>query len=304
MDVEALAALAAVRSQGGVTRAAAVLHVSPSAVSQRLAALARAAGTPLTEREGRRLRLTAAGEALADAAVDVAAALERARAAAAGALASPTGVVHVSAFASGGELLLPGLLTRLAGRPGVEVRCSDEDVALDAFAPLTDRLDVVVAHRPEGVPAWTARPAEVLTTPLLREPLDVAVPLHHPLADRGVLTPADVVGEPWVGVREGFPVAAVLHAVAGADGPPRVTHRVNDFHVVLALVAAGHGLSLLPRYTCGHHPGVRLVPLRGVRAGRLVEALVRVDKAERPLVRLVLDELVALAAEVRAAHEG
>ncbi|MEJ5867656.1 LysR family transcriptional regulator [Pseudokineococcus sp. 5B2Z-1] len=298
MDVDALAALAAVRSQGGVTRAAAVLHVSPSAVSQRLAALTRAAGTPLTERDGRGLHLTPAGEALADAAVDVAAALERARTAAGAALARPTGVVRVSAFASGAELLLPGLLARLRRHPGVEVQCSDEDVALDAFAPLTDRLDVVIAHRPDGEPAWTARPAQVRTTTLMREPLDVAVPLDHPLADRDAVSPRDLVDEPWIAVREGFPVAPVLHAVAGRHGPARIVQRVNDFHVVLALVAAGHGLSLLPRHTCGSHPGVRLLPLTGVRAGRLVDALVRPDKAERPLVRLVLDELVELAREV------
>ncbi|WP_299036143.1 LysR family transcriptional regulator [uncultured Pseudokineococcus sp.] len=298
MDVDALAALAALRSQGGVTRAAAVLHVSPSAVSQRLAALARAAGTPLTERDGRRLRLTPAGEALADAAVDVAAALERARTAARASLDRPTGLVRVSAFSSGAELLLPGLLTRLARFPGVEVACSDEDVALDAFAALTDRLDVVIAHRPESDPAWTALPAQVRTTPLLREPLDVAVPLDHPLADRASVTPRDLVDEPWIAVREGFPVAHVSQAVGGSHGPQRVVQRINDFHVVLALVAAGHGISLLPRYTCGSHPGVRLLPLTGVRAGRLVDALVRPDKAERPLVRLVLGELAALAAEL------
>ncbi|MEJ5913660.1 LysR family transcriptional regulator [Pseudokineococcus sp. 1T1Z-3] len=298
MDVDALAALAAVRSQGGVTKAAAVLHVSPSAVSQRLAALTRAAGTPLTERDGRRLRLTPAGHALADAALDVAASLERARTAARDVLARPSGVVRVSAFSSGAELLLPGLLTRLARFPDVVVECSDEDVALEDFAALTDRLDVVIAHRPETQPAWTAHPRQVRTRTLLREPLDVAVPTTHPLAARESLTPDDLLDEPWIAVREGFPVAAVLHAVAGQHAPARIVHRVNDFHVVLSLVAAGHGLSLLPRHTCGHHPDVRLLPLTGVRAGRLVDALVRPDKAERPLVRLVLDELGDLAREV------
>ncbi|HJX45454.1 MAG TPA: LysR family transcriptional regulator, partial [Geodermatophilus sp.] len=77
MDVRALETLRAVRSQGGVVAAAAVLHLTPSAVSQQLAALSREAGVALTERVGRGLRLTAAGDALADAAVDVAVAVER-----------------------------------------------------------------------------------------------------------------------------------------------------------------------------------------------------------------------------------
>ncbi|WP_109774963.1 LysR family transcriptional regulator [Quadrisphaera granulorum] len=310
MDVRALEALRAVRSQGGVTRAAAVLHLTPSAVSQHLASLTRQAGVPLTERVGRGLRLTPAGLALADAADDVAVALERARTAVLDAHQAPTGPVRVSAFSSGAELLLPGLLTRLEGS-GVEVECTDEDVPLDDFAPLTDRIDVVIAHRPEGELAWSAPGASagVRVVPLLREPLDVAVPVGHPLelsarADGGVRH-ADLAGQRWIAVKEGFPVGEVLRAVlAGGpvDGePPRVVSRINDFHVVLELVAARHGLSLLPRYTCGRHPGVRLLPLLDVRAGRQIDALVRADTAERPVVRRVLSELTALARKLAGA---
>src|ERR671916_295627 len=113
MDVRALETLRTVRSQGGVGAAAAVLHLTPSAVSQQLAALGRDAGVVLTERVGRGLRLTAAGDGLADAAGDVAVAIERARAACDAFLGSPVGVVDVSAFQSGAQLLLPGLLTRV-----------------------------------------------------------------------------------------------------------------------------------------------------------------------------------------------
>ncbi len=293
MDPRSLEALRAVRSQGGVTSAAAVLHLTPSAVSQHLASLARQTGVPLTERVGRGLRLTAAGTALAAAADDVAVALERARTAVRDAREAPTGLVRVSAFSSGAELLLPGLLTRLAGT-GVEVEYTDEDVPLDDFAPLTDRVDVVVAHRPEDVPAWTGAPG-IRVVPLAREPLDVAVPLDHPLAGSATASAADLVDERWISVQEGFPVADVLRAVMAGAGAPRVVARINDFHVVLELVAAGHGVALLPRHTCGRHPGVRLVPLAGVRAGRWVEALVRTDRAERPVIRRVLDELVATA---------
>jgi DNA-binding transcriptional LysR family regulator len=117
MELRQLQALGAVRAQGGVTAAAAVLHLTPSAVSQQLAALQRDVGVPLTQQVGRRLRLTPAGEPLADAAVDVAVAMERARSACAAYLDRPTGTVRVSAFQSGAELLLPGLLSR-APAPG------------------------------------------------------------------------------------------------------------------------------------------------------------------------------------------
>jgi DNA-binding transcriptional LysR family regulator len=299
MDVGALETLRVVRAQGGVTAAAAVLHLTPSAVSQQLAALGRTMGVPVTERVGRGVRLTPAGDALADAAVDVGVAVERARAACQAFLSRPVGLVRVSAFQSAAQLLLPGLLTRVAQDDGISLHCSDEDVAQDDFAALTDRVDIVIAHRPDDEGAWAATGRGLRVVPLLREPLDVAVPVDHPLARRGEVRPGDLVDQDWIAVREGFPVATVLAAVAArSDSSPRIVHRINDFHVVEALVAAGHGISLLPRYTGGGHPGVRLLRLSGVRAGRRIDALLRPDHAERLVVRAVLDELVALAVDI------
>lgn len=301
MDPRQLETLRTVGTQGGVTAAAAVLHLTPSAVSQQVALLQREVGVPLTERVGRGLRLTAPGEALAEAAVDVAVALERARAACDEFLVRPQGVVRVSAFQSGAQLLLPALLTRIAAIEGITLECTDEDVAQDDFVGLTDRMDVVVAHRPDDGLGWAGGRA-VQVVPLLREPLDVAVPLDHPLAERTEVRPDDLRHLPWIAVREGFPVATVLGAVAASSGSaPRIVHRVNDFHVVEALVEAGHGVSLLPRYTFGGGARVRLVPLAGVRAGRRIDALLRRDRAERLVVRRVLDELRALAVDIDTA---
>lgn len=294
MDVRALETLRTVHTQGGITAAALVLHLTPSAVSQQVAVLTREMGVPLTERAGRGIRLTPAGQALAEAAVDVAVAVERARAACAAFAERPVGTVRVSAFQSAAQLLLPGLLDRVAGLDGVTVECSDEDVAQADFPALTDRVDIVIAHRPDDDAGW--RDTGLRVVPLLREPLDVAVPAGHRLAGRREVQPADLVDEDWIAVKVGFPVAQVLDAVAAGSGAlPRIVHRINDFDVVEALVAAGHGISLLPRHTAGRRPGVRLVPLAGVRAGRRVDALVRPDHAERLVVRRVLDELVALA---------
>ena len=303
MDVRALETLRTVRSQGGVTAAAAVLHLTPSAVSQQVAALSRELGVPLTERVGRGVRLTLAGEPLADAAVDVAVAVERARSACAAFSRRPVGTVRVSAFQSAAQLLLPELLTRVATWDGVHLECSDEDVAQADFPALTDRVDVVVAHRPDEGPGWQDTGLRVV--PLFREPLDVAVPVGHRLAGQGEVRPEDLVDEDWITVKVGFPIAPALDAVASRSGAaPRVVHRINDFNVIETLVAAGHGISLLPRHTAGRQPGVRLVPLAGVRAGRRVDALLRPDHAERLVVRRVLDELVALAGDLGTSVSG
>ena len=113
------------------------------------------------------------------------------------------------------------------------LECADEDVAQEDFAALTDRIDIVVAHRPEDAPGWPG----VRVVPLLREPLDVAVPLDHPLASRASVAPVPTSRTPtWISVREGFPIASLVIEVAARSGTaPRIVHRVNDFHVAEAL---------------------------------------------------------------------
>lgn len=304
MDLRQLEAVREVVATGSVTAAAAVLHCTPSAVSQQLRIAERLAGTALVERDGRGVRPTAAGRALAARAVDVAVAVERAKEAVADHAARPTGTVRVSAFQSAGELLFPRLLAAVDRHAGVEVECVENDVAQDAFVPLTAQADIVIAHRPVRSASFTDPGLTV--TRLLREPLDVALPPGHPLAARDELGAADLAHEAWITVHDGYPIAGVVQELAARSGSVlTVRHRINDFHVTEAMVAAGQGIALLPRYAVGARPGARIVlrPLRGLRPGRFIEALVRADRGERRVVRTVLQELRDQAAAVVTAHE-
>jgi DNA-binding transcriptional LysR family regulator len=104
-------------------------------------------------------------------------------------------------------------------------------------------------------------------------------------------------------VEVGWAVDDILRTLAVRTGhTPRVVQRINDFSVTAELVAAGHGIALLPRYSTADRRGRRLVrrPLAGMRAARLVEAVLRTSTAERPAVATVLDALRAEAAAVTA----
>ena len=81
-----------------------------------------------------------------------------------------------------------------------------------------DRPDGRRRRAPARRRAGVGRRRAVQVVPLLREPLDVAVPLDHPLAQRTEVRPDDLRDLPWIAVREGFPVATVLGAVGGALG--------------------------------------------------------------------------------------
>jgi DNA-binding transcriptional LysR family regulator len=298
-DVALLSVLRELAERGSVTAVAAATHRTPSAVSQQLRTLQRQAGVPLVERVGRGVRLTESGRVLAGLAGGVATALAAVDAAWDDHLGGAGGTVDLAVFPSAAELLLPGLLTRMRAHPEIDLVLSDVDVDQEGFAPLTADHDVVVGHRPDG--ALPADRAAVETVPLLREPLDVALPLDHPLADRDRIGIEDVVGETWIGVPAAYPIDRVLIAIADAsDAPPEVAYRTIHLPVIEALVAAGHGIALVPRYTSRTRaPGrFRMATLADVRAGRRIEALARPDRAVRPAVRTVLEALVAEATAV------
>lgn len=301
MDVQRLRVLRELADRGSVAAVATALSFTPSAISQQLKALAVEVGLPLTEPAGRGLRLTDAGRALAVEAEEVLSALARADAMVERLRTTPRGEVRMALFPSGARMMLAGVLARLDDVPEIDLRCRDVDMTPADVPALTADFDVVVTHRDETAPAPATERRQVVR--LLREPLDVVLPPRHPLARRRTLRLEELAGEAWISVEVGWPVDDVLRSLAMRTGAtPRVVHRINDFSVTEQLVAAGRGIALLPRYSTDDRRGRRLVrrPLAGVRAARLVEAVVRTSAAERPAVRTVLDALLAEAAVVVA----
>ncbi|MGW2379473.1 LysR family transcriptional regulator [Streptomyces sp. NPDC001658] len=289
MDERQLRILRELGELGSVTAVADALLVTPSAISQQLRLLQRSMPVPLTERDGRRLVLTDAGQALAGAAIEVESALARARHTVEEFVARPDGEVSLAAFHSAGAAFFPLLLRALAGPGHPVLALADEDVVQDDFPRLTREYDLVLAHRLDHASAW---PETVAATTLLREPLDVAMPVDHPLAARRRVTPRDVADEPWITVHDGFPVMATVEAIAAAAGRRlHLAHRINEFAVAAEAVAAGGGLALMPRWTSRRHPALVLRPLSGVQARRHIDALYRPERTARKAVRSVLTEL-------------
>ncbi|GAA1782214.1 LysR family transcriptional regulator [Leucobacter iarius] len=289
MELRQLEVLRELEALGSVTAVAEMMHVTPSAVSQQIAALQREFRTPLTRRQGRALALTEAGRALARAGVDVVEAMAAARHAVEDFEQSSTGAVTLSGFHSVGQALYGRVLAELEALPErPELHLSDEDVSQEEFPALTAHHDLVLAHRLEHSPPW---PADGLTVlPLAQEPIDVALAVGHPLASRSALSPADVAGERWVTSRGGFSPDDLLGSVAAlADRPLTVAHRINDYGSVASVVAAGGAIGLVPRYTVGRAAeGLALRPLSGISATRRIDVLTRPENLHRRSVQLVV----------------
>src|SRR4051812_23391616 len=126
IDVRKLRLLRELRARGTVGAVAEALSFTPSAVSQQLAQLQREAGVPLTERVGRRLRLTDAGHRLADHAEALLERLEVAESELQSAAGAVRGPLRVAALQTPLMSIVPAALRLLRERhPGLRIELSE-----------------------------------------------------------------------------------------------------------------------------------------------------------------------------------
>lgn len=290
MDVKRLRILREFADRQSVGAVADAMHMTPSAVSQQLKVLAREAGVELLEQDGRRIRLTAAGQALVLRADEVIAAVDRAHEEMAS-YRTGNALVRLAMFPSGASLLLPAVL-HCAADAGIDIEAAHLDVGYTDAPPKLAEYGVVVTHRDERTPSVTL--PRVRVTELMREPLDVIVSLDSTLAERDSVAVSELADCDWISVEGGFPVDDVLLSISAITGvAPRVTQRMLDFTTIEALVAAGHGIALMPRFAV-RHPRVKRLELKGVRAARVYEALTR------PRARGAVGTVVALLVDAGA----
>ncbi len=299
MEIHQLEMLRELGALGSVKAVAETLLVTPSAVSQQLAALQKTVEVPLTRKEGRNLVLTEAGQVLADAGAAVVSAMADAKMAIGAYHGSPVAPVTLSGFHSAGQALFAPLARLLNGPGQPRILLSDEDVAQQDFPALTARYDLVLAPRMDHSPRWPE--ARVAVIPLAHEPLDVALPAGHRLAGQRAVTADDVVGEPWVTSRAGYSPADVLSAVAAVSSRElNIVHRINDYSTVAALVAAGGVIGLLPRHTARPvlNPDIVLRPLEGISTRRRIDLLARPENLKRTSVMMVCEALQTIMTDL------
>ena len=299
IDVRKLAVLRELHRCGTVTAAAAALHLTPSAVSQQLAALARQTGTPLVETSGRRLALTGAGLVLVHHAEAVLAELEQAETALRAFAAGEAGVVTVGAFPTAiNGLVIPAMRQLRTEAPEVRVQVRDltGDDAVDTL--MTGEVDIALWLAYPG--SRTVEERGAVGAPLLDDVLDLVLPTDHPQAGARAVTLSSLRDEPWVAGVASSPCRRVADAACAAAGfTPRVEHCTDDWTAVVGLVGAGAGVALVPRLAQPRESaGVVIRPVAGRPPRREIKLLTRPAAATAPHVAAVIDRLAAAAGEV------
>lgn len=305
LSISRLVVLDLVDRHGTIVAAAHELGVTPSAVSHQLSRLEREAGVALVERGPRSVRLTEAGRRLASHARRIAEQLSAAEKEVDDLRAGGTGRLRIGFFSSGGLRLVPlALQTFTAERPGIDVDLVPGQI--HELLPLIEQgdLDLAVVFDHGGMPFPVPKTLE--SAPLLRDPHLLLVPDDHPLAGAQRVRLVDLANQQWIATHGLPPVGSLLEKLCYAAGfTPTIRCRTDHYDVIVGLVRAGIGISMVP--ALGVHPGtldgVRLLRLAGPDPVRQIAVTTRIgnpNPAVAKFVRALETAASALAAELGA----
>ncbi len=300
VDPRRLRVLHAVAVRGGVGEAAALLHLTPSAVSQQLALLEREVGVPLLDRSRRRIGLTAAGRVLAGHAAAVEEQLAAARRDLAALTGRASGPVRVAAMGTVVRHLLLPVMARLAEEQPEVVPTVRELWGPPALHELrTGAVDLAVGERDGGEPEPSLRGLVVET--LYDDEYRVVVPA---LWAAPPTSTADLAAVAWVAGPPGSATGDALARVAAEAGfTPRMVHVCDDYAMAQDLVGAGHGAAVLPLLALtAPREDVRVAALPPVGVRHLQLLTRRTRGAQEPVVAALVDALRATAADLTRAR--
>ncbi len=300
LELRQLRVIRALAHEGTVTGAAQSLGFTPSAVSQQLAAMSRAAGQPLTRRDGRRVLLTRAGAQLAAHAEEILAsvALAEAEVRTTGQLTAP---LRLATFPTARRLLVPALADVALRHEGLRVEIVEGEPEVTVPLLKQGLVDIALVYSYSLLPR-PSTPGLVLTA-LTDEPLLLVC--NDVVAQRlrgGAATPRAVLQDlDWISGPVSSDDREVMRRVCAALGfEPRIVHAADDYSLTLSLVGAGLGVSLVPVAAVETIPqGVRALPVPGTSLVRHVAAAVQSGHQRRTVTAALLTALVSAALEGR-----
>jgi DNA-binding transcriptional LysR family regulator len=243
LDLRQLEHFVAVAEERHFTRAAARLHIVQSGLSASIRALEEEMGAALFLRTTRRVCLTQAGQAFLDEARRVLAAAAVARNVVADVQGLRRGRLMIGAIQGLSPFVdLPKLLGDFHRQcPNIEIRLTFDDTAALIERVLQGSLDLAFTQFVE-VP-----PAELAATMLACDPLVLACPHDHRLANRQTVKLADIAQEAFIDLPLGHGTRQLVdQSFAEAGLPRRIVFEVNDLSMQLDMVAHGLGVALVP----------------------------------------------------------
>jgi DNA-binding transcriptional LysR family regulator len=291
MDLGRLLALRELARSGTMAAAADALHLTPSAISQQIGLLERDLNIGLTERRGRGVTLTPAGEALVRHTERVMMVLDEAKSELALLRAELTGELRVAAFPSVAVAVLSETVRLIqAKHPRLHIVVQEMEPQEGLTALGTWNTDVALIDDLAADPGVRHDAYDLI--PIAQDVMHILLPQSNPLAKRKSLRISDLRDAYWALDSTNSSFGAFVTGLCRRAGfEPKINAHCTGFEMVASMVASGCSVSIAS--------GLRLVkPLSGVAAVRLrpeihrkiVLAYRRGDR-EHPAISAFLNEV-------------
>lgn len=244
MELRQLRSFVAVAEDLHFGNAARRLRIAQPALSRQIQALEKELAVQLLFRNRRRVQITPAGQVFLDRARLILTRAEEAALAAQQASGGASGSLSIGFVGSATYEILPEVLRAFrSAAPSVHLTLSEMTVQAQLDALTEKRIDVGLLRIP-------AKTEGIIFRAVSREPLYVAMPSSHRLAQMPAIRLSALAGEPFV-LYPDHPKPSWTEFVMGlcqqAGFQPLIAQRTVEIQTTLSLVAAGIGISIVPR---------------------------------------------------------
>jgi DNA-binding transcriptional LysR family regulator len=281
-----LAVFEAAARLGSFTRAAESLHLAQPTVSTQIRKLSETLELPLFEQIGRKVHLTSAGAALYEGCQELFSTFERLEDRLAGLRGVDGGRLKL-AVSTTGKYFAPRLLARfVADHPNVEVslQIHNRQGLIERFTRNEDDL-YVFSNPPTD--------CELVSQPILPNPLVVFARADHPLAGHRRIPISALASEPFLMREAGSGTRLVaLEAFDRAGLQPNIRMELSTNEAIKQAILAGLGISILSRYTLGldSDPSqLAVLDVEGFPISRRWQFVYPVGKQISPTARAFMD---------------
>ena len=278
MDIRQLRYFTAIARTGSFTRAAEELGIAQPSLSQQIRTLEKQIGSPLFERLGRSVRLTAHGEALRQPAADILQQVAEAKSSLDQLQEGVRGRLRVGVIPT----IMPYLIAPRVGEfsrrfPDVDLQFT-EDTTLHLIEKLqSGDIDLAIS----GLPV---RNPDIVCSELTREPLFLAVAEKHPLAREKSIDLQALQHERFLLLKEGHCLRDdVLRTCARGRTELHRVFETDQLASIFEFVRSGFGLTVVPAMTASYSSGCKLIPLRGNGFRRIGYLRARRHFVSRPM---------------------
>jgi len=261
MDIRQLEMFLAVSEEGGFTRAGERLHVSQSAISRQIGLLEKELGSPLFNRDGRRISLTHPGEILVRTAYNLFREMQQLVEQLSDVHELRRGRLRLAGGMSVCMYVLPRLLKRYRRlHPGVDVRVSSGSSEVILRKLRGHEMDLALLTLPV-----IAKDLEVI--PVLKEEMVVVTAPRHPLARKRVVDAREIGKFPLILYETGSRTRETIENFLREENVSAdVAMETENAEIIKAMVGSGIGITVLSHATVApdlRHKRLAFARIRG-----------------------------------------